>query len=163
MDWDALYCSVDDFCQQFEPLWQRQQLDSGQRKRHRSRSLSNSEIMTILIAFHSSHHRNFKHFYLMLARQHSAEFPRLVSYNRFVEWMPSVLGLLCAYLHHRFGACTGIAFVDSTSIVACAISGFPGIKRSNRLPVVGKQPWDGSTARNSTWSSTRWANCWPVA
>ena len=119
MDWVALYCSVDDFCQQFEPHWQRQQLESGQRKRRRSRSLSNSEIMTILIAFHSSHHRNFKHFYLMLAQQHRAEFPRLVSYSRFVEWMPSVLGLLCAYLNHRFGACTGIAFVDSTSIVAC--------------------------------------------
>lgn len=119
MDWVALYCNVDDFCQQFEPHWQCQQLESGQRKRRRSRSLSNSEMMTILIAFHSSHYRDFKHFYLMLAKKHRAEFPRLVSYNRFVEWTPTVLGLLCAYLHHRFGTCTGIAFVDSTSLIAC--------------------------------------------
>lgn len=119
MDWVELFCSVDDFCQRFEPLWERQQLASGERKRRRSRSLSNSEIMTILIAFHGSHHRNFKHFYRMLSEQHRAEFPELVSYSRFVEFTPSVLGLLCAYLQHQFGDCTGISFVDSTSIKAC--------------------------------------------
>lgn len=119
MDWVTLYCSVGDFCQQLKLHWQRQQLESGQCKRRRSRRLSNSEIMTILIVFHSSHTRNFKHFHLVLAGQHRAKFPRLVSYIRFVEWTPSVLGLLCAYLNYRFGTCTGVAFVDSTSLVAC--------------------------------------------
>lgn len=33
--------------------------------------------------------------------------------------MPSVLLSLCAYLHHRFGSCTGIAFVESTAIAVC--------------------------------------------
>jgi hypothetical protein len=75
--------------------------------------------MTIVIAFHSSNYRTFKHFYLMLREKHRAEFPRLVSYNRFVELMPSVLGLLCAYLQHRFGTCTGVSFVDSTAIAVC--------------------------------------------
>ena len=68
--------------------------------------------MTILIAFHRSDFRTFKHFYLMLMDQHRAEFPDLVSYQRFVELMPSVLGLLCAYLQSRFGSCTGIGFVE---------------------------------------------------
>lgn len=136
MDWVALYCSVDDFCQQFEPLWERRQLASGERRRRRSKRLSNSEIMTILIAFHSSHYRNFKHFYLMLAQHHSAEFPGLVSYHRFVEWTPSVLGLLCAYLHHRFGTCTGITFIDSTPIIAC---GNKRISRHRTLKAIARR------------------------
>jgi hypothetical protein len=119
MDWLELFCHVDDFCQQFEPLWEQRQLEGPRRRRRRSRGLTNSEIMTILIAFHSSHYRNFKHFYLMLTKQHRADFPGLVSYHRFVEWMPSVFGYLCAYLQQRMGACTGISFIDSTSIIAC--------------------------------------------
>ena len=55
----------------------------------------------------------------MLMEQHRAEFPNLVSYQRFVELMPSVLALLCAYLQSRFGVCTGIGFIDSTALAVC--------------------------------------------
>ena len=48
----VLFCDVDDFCQVFIPIWYRQQLASGQKQRQRARSLTVSEIMTILIAFH---------------------------------------------------------------------------------------------------------------
>jgi transposase len=75
--------------------------------------------MTILIAFHRSDFRTFKHYYTMLRKQHRAEFPKLVSYHHFVELMPSVLALLCGYLKSRFGRCTGIAFVDSTALAVC--------------------------------------------
>jgi len=119
MDWTELFCHVDDFCQQFEPAWHRQQLESGQRKRRRSSRLTSSEIMTILIMFHASNYRTFKHFYRRVQREHAADFPRLVSYSRFVELMPSVLAPLCAYLQSRFGASTGIAFVDSTALAVC--------------------------------------------
>ena len=76
--------------------------------------------MTILITFHRSDFRTFKHFYLMLRERHRAEFPNLVSYQRFVELMPSVLVLLCAYLQSRFGPCTEIGFIDSTALAVCA-------------------------------------------
>ena len=85
----------------------------------RAGRLTSSKVMTILIAFHRSDFRTFKHFYLMLMDQHRAEFPDLVSYQRFVELMPSVLGLLCAYLQSRFGSCTGIGFVNSTALAVC--------------------------------------------
>ncbi len=75
--------------------------------------------MTILIAFQISQFRTFKHFYLMLQAQHRREFPGIVSYNRFVELIPRTLGPLCCYLTTRFGQATGIAFIDSTSIVVC--------------------------------------------
>lgn len=91
MDWDTLFCEVDDFCQEFEPLWRSRQLANGERKRCRDLRLSRSEIMTILIAFHSSQIRTFKHYYCKLLTRHRAEFPHLTSYSRFAELMPSVL------------------------------------------------------------------------
>lgn len=48
-----------------------------------------------------------------------AEFPELVSYQRFIESMPRLLIPMCAYLRSNYGTCTGINFVDSTRIVVC--------------------------------------------
>jgi hypothetical protein len=58
-----LFCQVDDFCRAFAPTWQQVQLASGAICRNRARSLSLSEIMTILIWFHYSGYRNFKTYY----------------------------------------------------------------------------------------------------
>jgi len=79
-----------------------------------------SEIMTIAIAFHHSNFRDFKHFYLRLADWHRAEFPDLVSYQRFVALMLSVIVLLCGYLKSRLSSCMGIAFIDSTKLAVCS-------------------------------------------
>ena len=46
-------------------------------------------------------------------------FRSLPSYQRFVEWMPSTLLPLCVYLKRCFGECTGISFIDATSIKVC--------------------------------------------
>jgi len=76
--------------------------------------------MTIVIAFHTSHYRDFKAFYTNTVRPHwRAEFPGLVSYSRFVDFLPSVLIPLCAYLRHCYGTCTGITFVDATALAVC--------------------------------------------
>jgi hypothetical protein len=45
------------------PQWQRLLLTNGLRKRQRPRSLSESEIMTMLILFHQLRYRDFKTFY----------------------------------------------------------------------------------------------------
>jgi hypothetical protein len=79
-----------------------------------------SEIMTIIIAFHQNHYRNFKHFYLnQVKQQWSSAFPGLPSYQRFIEWIPSTLIPLCVYLKHCFGQYTGIGFIDSTCLKVC--------------------------------------------
>ncbi len=115
-----LFCDVDTFCQTFCPQWQAHLLASQGRKRQRARRLWPSEIMTILILFHQSHYRDFKAFYTTYVLQHlRAEFPGLVSYTRFVEFIPSVLIPLCAYLRHCLGTCTGISFLDSTVLAVC--------------------------------------------
>ena len=58
-----LFCDVDDFCQFFEPLWKRRLLSSGQRRRDRAPRLCLSEVMTIIVMFHSSSYRNFRAYY----------------------------------------------------------------------------------------------------
>ncbi len=52
-------------------------------------------------------------------KQYAWAFPCLVSYQRFVELMPSALVPLCGYLHSRKGRCSGIPFIDSTSLKVC--------------------------------------------
>jgi hypothetical protein len=117
---EDLFCSVDDFCQSFEGQWKQQLLGSGLQRRNRPRSLSLSESMTILIAFHQSGYRNFKTYYQAKVQTEWAEaFPGLVSYQRFIEWVPGTLVPLCAYLRSCFGKCSGISFMDSTSLKVC--------------------------------------------
>lgn len=115
-----LFCAVDDFCLLFEPFWHKHCLSGGSKRRNRTRGLTLSEIMTILILFHRSHYRTFKAFYTEYVCVHlRAEFPTLVSYTRFVEFFPSALMPLCVYLHSRLGACTGVSFIDSTKLAVC--------------------------------------------
>lgn len=90
-------------------------------QRQRDRRLSISEIMTILIHFHQSHYRDFKAYYTdYVLERLQKEFPGLVSYTRFVEYILSVLMPLCIYLRLScFGTCTGISFMDATSLAVC--------------------------------------------
>lgn len=120
MDIVQLFCDVDDFCQWFIPTWEQYQLTEGRKHRFRQGVLSLSEVMTIVIWFHASQYRNFKAFYLREVWLHlRAEFPRLVSYNRFVELMARALGPLAYFLLTRQGPVTGISFIDSTPIAVC--------------------------------------------
>jgi Transposase DDE domain. len=76
--------------------------------------------MTIITLFHASGYRHFKDYYTQHVIKHMCwAFPKLVSYNRFVELMPQATLPLCAYLRSRFGQCSGISFVDSTTLKVC--------------------------------------------
>lgn len=115
----ALFCDVDDFCQQ----WQAQQptsLPAVSGQRRRQPRLIDSEIMTIVIHFHQSGYRNFKDYYIKYVQAHlQREFPNLVSYSRFITLMQRAMVLLWAYAQARCGNCTGISFVDSTALRVC--------------------------------------------
>jgi hypothetical protein len=79
----------------------------------RQPALALSEIMTIIVSFHWSHYRTFKHYYTDYVDPHLRPyFPMLVSSMRFVELMPHALVPLSCYLYTRKGRCTGIAFID---------------------------------------------------
>jgi transposase len=55
-----LFCEVDDFCKVFIPTWEKTQLNEGCKKRRRTRNLSPSEIITLIVFYHSSGYRTFK-------------------------------------------------------------------------------------------------------
>jgi len=116
-----LFCSVDDFCQVFLQTTETKVIGDGKQTRNRKRSLTISEIMTILIFFHQSHYRNFKAYYLEHVLVHlNSEFPGLVSYTRFVDYIPCALIPLCVYFKTNcLGDCTGVSFIDSTSLDVC--------------------------------------------
>jgi hypothetical protein len=98
MDILPLFFEIDEFCQVFEPLWKERLLADGTRKRQRRRSLSLSEVMTILVLFHQSGYRNLKQFYLEFVCVHlRSEFPASVSDHRFVEFQSEALMPLAAY------------------------------------------------------------------
>ena len=144
MSLTSLFCRVDDFCIHFESEWHKL-LISQNTKHTISNRLCLSEIMTIIIHFHQSGYRNFKHYYLNHVRQHYAsEFPSLVSYNRFVELMPHALVPLTVFLKTCCtGSNTGLSFIDSTPIVVC-----------NNLRIPGHRVFSGIAARGKT--STGW-------
>lgn len=118
-DLTALYCNVDDFWKQFRDEWKKHLIDSGKVKRGPEPELSISEMITIVILFHQSNYRTFKHFYCYISDHFKSYFPKLISYNRFVYLMKGLFIPLFAYLLYRLGSVTGIAFIDSTSIAVC--------------------------------------------
>ena len=77
---------ADEFCKFFDWMMARYTLkNTGKRSCHRESTLSKAEIMLIIILFHDSGYRCFKHFYLDNVCKHLRHlFPKVVSY-RFVE------------------------------------------------------------------------------
>ena len=114
-----IFCDLDDFCKHFEPLLEAHAL-ANDTQRRRKPKLSLSEMLTIVVYFHRSHFRTFKSYYTQfVCRLLRRFFPRLLSYNRFIELMPRLILPLCAYLNQRKGRCTGIAFIDATALAVC--------------------------------------------
>jgi hypothetical protein len=121
LDLTEIFCDIDDFFRLLERVGEgvpKLPYD-GEAKQYSSK-LSLSEVASIVIAFHGSGFRTFKDFYtLQVLPNWKGAFPKLVSYNRFVELMPwSLMGLLY-FLHTCMGEMTGISFVDSTSLEVC--------------------------------------------
>ena len=118
-----IFCEIDDFYNEFESNLPTHLLSSAERINPPWKmppcTLSPSEMMTLIVAFHLSNYRTFKHFYHHVQQYWGAEFPRLVSYPRFIALQPYLLIPLCIYLNSRKGQVTGIAFVDSTSLIVC--------------------------------------------
>jgi hypothetical protein len=120
-----IFYLIDEFYKEFEKVAHGStlQMDTGAKTRNRRSKLSDSEVMTIMVLFHYKQFRNLKHFYLYYVRVHmEGEFPRTVSYNRFVELQQKVVLPMAIFLKTCcLGRCTGISFIDSTPLRACHI------------------------------------------
>ena len=113
-----IYSIVDEFCKDFQAQTASFLLGN---KSKRPPTMSTSEVITITLLFQLSGFRTFKHFYVFYVQKHmQKEFPKTVSYNRFVELMQSSLMTMTIFAKTCcLGTCTGISFVDSTPIRVC--------------------------------------------
>jgi hypothetical protein len=116
----ALYCDIDEFCKGFEDYWHKHLLTDGTPIMPKC-AMSLAEIMTITVFFHLSNQRTFKSFYLTYICGFFKEFfPKRLSYNRFVEVMQKVIVPLTVYqMKFRAGKCSGVSFMDSTTVKVC--------------------------------------------
>ena len=120
-----LYCHIDDFCKAYTAEQQQKMLklksNSSKKPRNKPCKISLAEIITILVLFHQIRYREFKAFYYGYVCQWLKNaFPRLPSYNRMVELMEKAVYPMCDYLQFLMqGNCTGISYIDSTSLAVC--------------------------------------------
>jgi len=116
-----IFCEIDDFMQEFEEKYKKRLLESQEVKVKYGSRLSMSEVMTIVVYYHNYGNRTFKDFYMKSISKHlKKQFPKLVSYNRFVELISMVLIPLIAFLKlKRLVISNEITFIDSTKIAIC--------------------------------------------
>ncbi len=120
MDRLTIFCEIDDFCQEFEPKFNRRLIADGTRQRIKPGKMSRAEVMTILVLFHRSGFRDLKTFYTeMVCKYWHEDFRNLLSYNRFVELQKDSLILLGGFMQTRLGACSGVSFVDASKLPVC--------------------------------------------
>ena len=90
-----LFCIIDEFYKVFdaENAGKLFLSEDGVKRRRRKASLSDSEIMTILLYFHFGSFRNFKHYYLFFIRGTlKSYFPNAVMHAR--DWQTNGTALL---------------------------------------------------------------------
>ena len=67
-----IFFVIDEFCKNFNEVVSAHTIkqDNGKKTRNRKSILSDSEVMTILILFHSGGYKNLKHFYIYYVQKH---------------------------------------------------------------------------------------------
>ena len=133
----GIFYVFDEFCLEFESSIQKHTLGNKPKRKPR---MSCSEVITIMIAFHSGGFRNMKHFYIHYVQKHMTDqFPQTVSYNRFLELMQAATLPMTIFLKTCcLGESTGISFIDSTPIRVCKNKRIKRNKVFNGLAQVGK-------------------------
>ena len=118
-DITSIYYFIDNFCKIYEE-WEHSRLLPTERKRFRSGEMQLSEMLTIVVSYHFSGYKCFKYFYQYeIAQRHRQAFPKLLSYSRFIQKMPSLFLPLHLLLQMLTGEETGMYFIDSTAIPVC--------------------------------------------
>jgi hypothetical protein len=137
-----IFYLVDEFCKEFDKAKAGHilQKDCGKKSRKRQFRLSDSEVITIMIYFHLKQFRNLKHFYVNYIQEHcKGYFPDTVSYNRFVELQQKAVLPMSVFLKMCcLGKCTGISFIDATSLKVCHIKRERSNKTFKGLATKGK-------------------------
>lgn len=132
-----IFVLTDEFCIEFDKITQKYKLGKEPKRKP---TMSQSEVITIMILFHYGAFKNLKHFYLNYIKKHmQSYFPKTVSYNRFIELLQASALPMTMFLKTCCqGECTGISFVDSTPIRVCKNKRIPRHKVFDGIAQRGK-------------------------
>ena len=134
-----LFCEIDDFCNSLPNDFFKSLPNGKKKQRQRAGKLSLSEVMTIMVLFHSSGFKHFKAFYCKsIFTYYNDAFQGLISYSRFVQKMPRALNALVLFLETKKGKSAGIAFADATALKVCHNKRIKRNKVFKELAEVGK-------------------------
>jgi len=117
-DITELFCNVDDFCREVDKIEKSTRIGSNRRPT-RTSQLERSEIITIILLYHISPCKNFKFFFKSYLQLYRSDFPKLVSYNRFIELMPRSFSYFLLLLTSLLNKEDNIHFIDATSLPVC--------------------------------------------
>jgi len=133
------FIEIDDFCKRFEEELRRVAVGGERKARNRTGILSVSEIITIVVGFHQSGFRTFKHYYHFLLEHSAKLFPSMPCYERFVGLMPRVIFPLSMFIVGRGkDKCSGISFIDSTKLEVCGKKRMSSNKVFKEMTKIGK-------------------------
>jgi hypothetical protein len=114
------FCEVDDFCKAFQPQWEKHLIGNDKKPRGPDAGLCDSEIITILLALHSSGFKYLKSFYNSPWGEVLWHyFPGMPCYERFVALQQRAFVPLVFFMLSRMGKKTGIYYIDSTALPVC--------------------------------------------
>ena len=119
----SLFIEIDDFALSYTD-WNNKKCLITPELGYSQKSLSDSEIMTILVLYQESGYKNFQYFYERFAMNElRTYFPKLVSYSRFVEYIPMVFWEMYFFTQYRcaLAARTGLYITDSKKIEVCKL------------------------------------------
>lgn len=117
-----IFIECDDFLSRIEDFLAAQSLPSEAKHRvKRSRKMTHSEMMTIIIYYHYSGFKCFKWYYNLVIRGIlRSYFPQAYSYNRFIELMWELnLYMIFFMAGCRMSAPTEGNYIDSKKLVVC--------------------------------------------
>jgi Transposase DDE domain len=120
IDLTELYVEIDDFCRKICENLKSHLIGSNIEVIIDTPGLNLSEVLTILIYYHFSRFDCIKHYYLIKVNRELREFfPKLPSYNRFVERIKEVPALAALYLQYKQTKYSGSGYIDSTPLEVC--------------------------------------------
>ena len=118
-----LFVLLDDFCNYLDYIMKSRLIEDNQKIKSLTRKpeMSISEMLSIILLYQQSPCKNFKYFYNSYLTLYKLDFPKLVSYERFIALKPRSMMHLCALLKMLMGCSkkTGISFIDATKINIC--------------------------------------------
>ena len=120
-----VFCFTDDFCKDLQAYYATHPLPAGLSPRHaagRKASLSESEVLTILILYHLSGFKCFEYFYeRLILKELKSYFPKAVSYTQFLALSRQACFhiLLLAQCRCSLSSPTKHYYVDSKKLPVC--------------------------------------------